>query len=360
MKGGTRTKSAISAIGILALSALFSIDALTCTRLPMIRSLPSTQLAITTSEQQQHEFELKVGKALDTLRTDYPDMLTKSPDYSIYSNHLTVVDPSGVTLHGIESYKNAFRLVHLLVDVFYCKERSYLTFRMVYDATRTNIRICWNAHLTPRLFVGLPVHVDGISVYHFDKQTGDIVKHQVEHLLINDVPLETRDGIFNAMKQEMNLGGGSSIPALNAKWKLTTNAVGVVGPNNNNYNKMMVMKFQSNTIFRQRPSLFSTNNGKTNTPQSLAAVSNDNTSNSNNYEDLDWEAYELKNKSRQKFGLKKLTPQEFKDLEAQVQQMDSIERSKYAAAQQMDATQVPTKKSESIFLLFGGIIARYM
>ena len=82
MKGGTRTKSAISAIGILALSALFSIDALTCTRLPMIRSLPSTQLAITTSEQQQHEFELKVGKALDTLRTDYPDMLTKSPGMS--------------------------------------------------------------------------------------------------------------------------------------------------------------------------------------------------------------------------------------------------------------------------------------
>ena len=88
MKGGTRTKSAISAIGILALSALFSIDALTCTRLPMIRSLPSTQLAITTSEQQQqqqHEFELKVGKALDTLRTDYPDMLTKSPGMLSFS-----------------------------------------------------------------------------------------------------------------------------------------------------------------------------------------------------------------------------------------------------------------------------------
>ena len=45
----------------------------------------STQLAATTTfepqqqQQQQNEFELQLGRALDTLRSDYPNILHTSP-----------------------------------------------------------------------------------------------------------------------------------------------------------------------------------------------------------------------------------------------------------------------------------------
>lgn len=245
-----------------------------------------------------------------------------------------VVDPSGFTLHGLESYKNAFRLVHLIVELFYCKERSLLTFRLVYDVTRTNIRVSWNAEMAPRFGRQL-LYVDGISVYDLDGDTGAIVQHKVEHLLINDVPVETRDGIFNALK---TMGDGRcTIPALNTVLELDPSTR---SPDNNNIN--MVMEFQPFTS-RRPTSLFAQDTSTS------RALSNE----SANTDDLDWEAYESKNKSRQKFGLKKLSPEEFLDLERQVRQMESIERSKYVT---QDAVPTPKPKQNPFGNLFGGIL----
>jgi hypothetical protein len=114
---------------------------------------------------ERQEFEVNLGKAVDTLKHDYPDILTEPPgayqkgpclstfrfrkltscafskllfpiftlaDFSVYHPELEVVDPSGVKIHGVKNYKNAFRLVHTVVNLFYCPERSLLTFRYVF------------------------------------------------------------------------------------------------------------------------------------------------------------------------------------------------------------------------------------
>lgn len=272
---------------------------------------------------------------IDTIYIYLPTWFTHNThpntDYAIYDSHLVVVDPSGFTLHGLESYKNAFRLVHLIVELFYCKERSLLTFRLVYDVTRTNIRVSWNAEMTPR-FGRNHLYVDGISVYDLDVNTGAIVQHKVEHLLINDIPVETRDGIFNALK---TMGDGRcTIPALNT--------VSELGASTRSSDNNIVMKFQPFTS-RLRTSLFAQDS------TTSLALSNE----SANTEDLDWEAYESKNKSRQKFGLKKLSPEEFLDLERQIQQMEVIERSKYVT---QDAVPTPKPKQNLVSKLFGGIL----
>ena len=74
-------------------------------------------------------------------RADYPNLLTKNPDWKVYHDELEVVDPSGVSLHGLNNYKRAFFFIHGVVKMFYCQEKSGLTsIRMGYDWARKCIR----------------------------------------------------------------------------------------------------------------------------------------------------------------------------------------------------------------------------
>jgi Uncharacterized conserved protein (DUF2358) len=90
--------------------------------------------------ESQREFEINLGRAVDTLKRDYPKLLTRDPDWKIYHDDLEVIDPTGVSLHGLSNYKRAFSFIHAVVYMFYCEEKSGLTFRTVYDWARKSIR----------------------------------------------------------------------------------------------------------------------------------------------------------------------------------------------------------------------------
>lgn len=89
---------------------------------------------------QQREFEINLGRAVDTLKRDYPKLLTHDPEWNIYHANLEVIDPTGVSLHGLSNYRRAFSFIHAVVYMFYCEEKSGLTFRTVYDWARKCIR----------------------------------------------------------------------------------------------------------------------------------------------------------------------------------------------------------------------------
>jgi len=167
---------------------------------------------------ERKEYELNLGKALDTLRSDYPKIFESCPvsviiykvtfltyvkDFSIYHQSLEVIDPSGVTLHGLNNYKNFFRVLRGIVSFFYCADKSNLTFRLVYDWARSSIRVAWHVTLIPKAIYGgvrNPLYVDGVSVYETNN-IGVITQHRVEHLLLNDKPAMTPNGIFHAINQ---------------------------------------------------------------------------------------------------------------------------------------------------------------
>ena len=88
------------------------------------------------SPTEVSEFDLSVGHAIDTLRQDYPYLLTNPPDFSLYAKDIEVVDPSGVKIKGLNAYKNSWRILHAVVKVIYCPQRSELKFRMCYDKVR--------------------------------------------------------------------------------------------------------------------------------------------------------------------------------------------------------------------------------
>lgn len=268
-----------------------------------------------------------------------------------------MVDPAGVTLHGIPAYRNAFRLVHTVVNLFYCPERSLLTFRLVYDWARNEIRVSWNAEVVPKqIFGGIrtTLHVDGISAYAFDKKSGKIVQHRVEHLMINDVPIKPERGIIHALRKEVIEPDGipvcykddlfslenrffdKSLLPENGLFSERASMFQPQKPFSGHFPEQQVVKFQphspSSLFSRQTTSLFSMSN------------------------DLDSEAFERKNASRKKFGLKPLTPEEFKEIQAQVEQMDIAQRASAQAT--TTTTPVQSQKKEKGFLgkLFGEVL----
>jgi hypothetical protein len=99
---------------------------------------PSSTLSMMVD--QQREFEINLGRAVDTLKRDYPKLLTRDPSWNIYHSDLEVIDPTGVSLHGLSNYKRAFSFIHAVVYMFYCEEKSLLTFRSTYDWARKCIR----------------------------------------------------------------------------------------------------------------------------------------------------------------------------------------------------------------------------
>jgi len=128
-------------------------------------------------------------------------------DYSIYHNEIAVTDPSGVQLSGLKKYKNAIQFVQTLISFLYNKERSGLQFRICYDFCRSSIRVSWHLELHAKLIPSSrPMFVDGISVYKMDVESGKIVEHKVENLLINNSPVAPPYGIFGMMREEMAPG----------------------------------------------------------------------------------------------------------------------------------------------------------
>lgn len=281
----------------------------------------------------QQEYELMLGKAMDTLRHDYPDILESDPDFSIYADNIEVVDPSGVTLHNIKDYKASFQFLHALIRFFYCPSESELTFRLIYDCARKNIRVSWNALLIPRaIYGGLmnELHVDGISVYELDRTSGLITQHRVERLLINDQPVQPPQGIFQALAREATVGP-EGVPA----WNIQENSV---------------FEFQTNhflaNLSKPTSILFSNDSSDDNVQDNFHPLFNR-------------EKFDAKNNYRKRFGLPPITPEEFVRIEAEVQELAMAQRQK-ADAMSSDSAAEMAKSAKGKNGLFGKFLGNIL
>jgi hypothetical protein len=250
---------------------------------------------------------------------------------------MVVVDPSGFTLNGLGNYKQAFALVQGIINVFYCPEKSLLTFRIIYDCARNNIRVSWNSEVVPKAIFGgvkTTLHVDGISVYELDRE-GKVIQHRVEHLMINDMHVETEKGIFDALKVKC-ADEDCGMPVFYRS-----------------EDDHFTARFQAFPSLKKSSSLFDVETSST----ALMALSTSSSGEGSEPPGLDTDAMDRKNQSRKKFGLKPLTPEEFMEIEAQVKELQTLELSKQQAMIS-DATEVPQKKQKKggfLSSLFGEV-----
>lgn len=255
--------------------------------------------------------------------------------------------------------------MHAIVNVFYCPERSGLTYRLCYDTARQNIRVSWNAEVIPKAIFGgvrTTLHVDGISVYEISRKTGMITQHRIERLVINDTPIRPQQGIFAVLRNEHD----ETVPVFNSVdsgydddyHHQNKNGNSQSGPPSGLFGN--IVEFQRS----QHSSLFCDPNEDDEPPSSTAlmAVSAEDGSSSSDeqeYPDLDWDAYERKNASRKKFGLSPLTPEEYLENEAQIKQMDSQRRQQQATSSSAAAEMTKQSKSRQQGFLekfFGSVL----
>ena len=227
----------------------------------------------------------------------------------------------------------------MIIKLFYSPDDSGLTFRLVYDCARKSIRVSWNAELIPRVGgVRNSLHVDGISVYEFDRKSGLINQHRVEHLLINDAPVEAPQGIFRAIATQAMAGpDAEGVPV----WNLKQSA-------GNNGRKLMsnVLEFTPLAVFKSPSSLL------------FSSAADDEFL---KHPLFDQDAFDKKNASRKKFGVPPLTPDEFVQIQAEIKEMESAQANKQQRQQEeaAAAAQVAKRKESRSNLLnkmFGNVL----
>lgn len=105
---------------------------------------------------ERRNFQMNLGKAMDTLRKDMPYILKKTPDYSIYHDDITVVDPSGVQLTGMDNYKSSIKFFQQFVSFWFQPEQNGIQYRLVMtllgrrSAFRGTLSLSQKCHLENR------------------------------------------------------------------------------------------------------------------------------------------------------------------------------------------------------------------
>jgi hypothetical protein len=131
--------------------------------------------------RDEKNFELALGKLIDTLSQDYPLLFTEPPDFSVYSPSIVLKDPSGVVLKGMRSYRQMFAVLRFFRSTV--MEGAETSFRLHYDWVNSRVRVRWHTVVVPKgrqtRFI-----VDGISAYRIDAQ-GLVYQHDLESIEVN-------------------------------------------------------------------------------------------------------------------------------------------------------------------------------
>ncbi|KAL7494896.1 hypothetical protein ACHAWT_003451 [Skeletonema menzelii] len=310
---------------------------------------PSSTLSMMVDKQR--EFEINLGRAVDTLKQDYPKLLTNDPSWNIYHSDLEVIDPTGVSLHGLSNYKRAFSFIHAMVYMFYCEEKSGLTFRSTYDWARKAIRISWNVELVPKMIMGgtrNTLHVDGISEYYLDRTSGLITEHRVSHLLINDQAVRPENGVFHALA-EMSPVNPDGVPVF---YGLDENQKKVTWEDMTHVNFQTWNPLTNLISGKSSSSLFNNPN-----EQAIQLPENNNAINTDSQVPYDRDALQRKNNSRKRFGLPPITPDEFIKIEEEVRAMDAVNKKKATyLAEQLAQSRKKEEKDSFLNSIFGGVL----
>jgi len=134
-------------------------------------------------------YQLALGTAIDTLRRDYPGLLTEEPDFSIFTEDVALFDPSGKRLQSIGQYEQVFRALRLLRKT--TMVHSEVTYRLT--VADSMIRVRWVAKLWMRPMVVVPgyksepprLQLDGISEYELNDE-GAIKLHRLSDIALTD------------------------------------------------------------------------------------------------------------------------------------------------------------------------------
>jgi len=130
------------------------------------------------------EFEPNLGKVIDTLNKDYPNLFDSAPNFDIYTPDIEVRDPTGVQFHGKNTYRQLFGLLRFFRS--FIMESAEIRHKLVYDWMNQQVKVTWYTRVWIKGQRD-PLHVDGISVYSISDE-GFVYSHHIEKIVVNGTP----------------------------------------------------------------------------------------------------------------------------------------------------------------------------
>ena len=131
---------------------------------------------------ESQEYILSLGKTLDILDTDYQKIFKQIPNFDIYTEDITLRDPSGIRLQGLPVYKSLIEMIHNIANLFI--RDCFIDYRLLYRPERKKIEVNWKLEINFRL-KKFPFYVQANSYYAVD-HNAKIYNHVIDKLIIND------------------------------------------------------------------------------------------------------------------------------------------------------------------------------
>lgn len=132
-------------------------------------------------DPRRSDFYLNLGTAVRTLREDLPDVFVREPNYDIYREDITFVDPLN-TFHGIDNYKTIFWALRFHGRLLFSE--IGLDISRIWQLTENSIVVRWELWGTPRVPWESYGCFSGTSRYKVDRN-GKIYEHKVDNLALD-------------------------------------------------------------------------------------------------------------------------------------------------------------------------------
>ncbi|KAL5214768.1 hypothetical protein ABZP36_003920 [Zizania latifolia] len=132
-------------------------------------------------DPQRSDFYLNLGTAVRMLRDDLPAVFIREPNYDIYREDITFVDPLN-TFHGIDNYKTIFWALRFHGRLLF--REIGLDISRIWQLTENSIVVRWELWGTPRVPWESYGCFSGTSRYKVDRN-GKIYEHKVDNLALD-------------------------------------------------------------------------------------------------------------------------------------------------------------------------------
>lgn len=185
--GGGKIQGSVSGSGPAQVAAPGHLSLLLLLSAPQQAADPSSKSTATKNrgkgggDPQKSDFYLNLGTAVRTLRDDLPDVFDREPNYDIYREDITFVDPLN-TFHGIENYKTIFWALRFHGRLLF--REIGLDVSRIWQLTETSIVVRWELWGTPRVPWESYGCFSGTSRYKVDRN-GKIYEHKVDNLALD-------------------------------------------------------------------------------------------------------------------------------------------------------------------------------
>ena len=150
---------------------------------------PSTRLYVFYHDDHSNknqEYTKNLGKTLDILDMDYQNIFEQIPNFDIYTENITLRDPSGIRLQGLPLYKNLIEMIYNFANLFI--KDCFIDYHLTYRPQSKKVQVNWKLKIHFRL-KKIPFYIQASSIYDINKDA-KIYNHIIDKLIINDKKIQ--------------------------------------------------------------------------------------------------------------------------------------------------------------------------